>query len=832
MLDSNPLLLQLQDCKAFIVYRLVPRLDGKTDKLPTDVLSGRSDLDAQNPANWMLPAEAQMWADMYGASYGIGLVITEESGFFCLDLDSCREGDTWLPHAASFCARFPGAYVECSISGKGLHVIGRYKGERPDHGTRNKTYRMELYTKLRFIAVTGAMATGSVHTDCTHALNVLARDFFPPHDDTEYGDTLTTAPVAAWSGPADDDELIRRAMRSQSGASVFGGKAAFADLWLANADALARSFPPQTHGQWDGSAADLALANHLAFWTGNHGERMSRLMFRSGLIREKWTIRPGYLVGTINYACGSQKVWYTDAASHKAIPASPGASEAETEPHGVQGGGVHIQMTPTAMSVTLTVPSPPDLTPGAVVHATAAPSREGAGPTTPGARPEVGTHVTVSQQTVLFNGCIYVQDIHQVMMPGGYTLPPEKFDTEFSGYQFLVTIDGQRPAKRAWDAFVHSEVIAFPKVKGMVFDPRLPSHAIVQREDWTYVNSWVPIHIPRTRGDASPFIRHVLKILPMGSDAAILIAYLAACVQYPGYKFQWWPLIQGVEGNGKSLISVLTEMAIGQRYTHWPKSAELGSKFNNAFYGKLLVCVEDVYISEARGSFWEGLKPMITGVRLEIEGKGVDKVTREVCFNGILNTNHKNGIRKTRNDRRICPFYCAQQYESELARDGLDIDYFNWFRAWVYGEGGPIVADYLASYPIPEEWNPATTAIRPPKTSSTEAAITEGFGVAEQEVQEAISQNMPGFRGGWISSVALDRLLAVIGKAGAIPRNKRREVLEALGYSPHPGLVDGRSTVTDTDGSRPRLYVLPDAPGARETNPAAIMLWYQAAQRG
>jgi len=824
MADTSDIRAALQGVRAFILYRLVPTTDAqgrpKLDKVPTSPVTGW-DITPHDPANWMQADEAGMWAEQWGQGYGVGVIISEDvilpggRRLFALDIDKCRDGNSWLPHASAFLGKLEGGGVEVSVSGNGLHVFGTYIGPRPDHGTRNKTYGLELYTRLRFIAVTGLGAVGDPLKDLTRELHKLAADYFPPHDDAEYGDTLTTVPCPEWLGPEDDDELLRRALRSHSAAQVFGGKATFASLFNADERSLSTVFPPQQHGAWDGSAADLALANHLAFWTGNHGERMLRLMLRSRLVREKWE-RPGYLHNTIQRACGSQRQWYRDprqtptnpapsaTASHNAIPASPGASEAETAPHGVQGG-------PAAP------PAPNGWTPDA--------------PAAPGTRPPIGDYLTLEQQLSLFAGCVYIQDIHQVMMPQGHTLSSEKFDAEFSGYTFAVTPDGQRPAKRAWEAFLFSETYPFPKVKGMFFDPRKEPKAVEIRDGFTLINSYVPSIIVRRSGDVSPFLTHLYKLLPLGHDAQILLAYFAACVQHAGEKFQWWPLIQGVEGNGKSTLSYLLEYAIGERYSHWPKSAELGSKFNSAFYGKLLICCEDVYVSEARGSMWETLKPMITSPRLEIEGKGVDKVTRDVCFNGVMNTNHKSAIRKTANDRRIGPFFCAQQRKADLVRDGMTIDYFRKLRSWRLGEGKEIVADFLIRYEIPDEWNPARDCIVCPDTTATKEAITAGLGAAEQEVLEAVAQGTPGFRGGWISSTALDRVLAAIGKGQVLARNKRREMLEAMGYVPHPALPEGRATTFDTDGTRPHLYLLPGTSGFDERNPANVMLWYQGAQK-
>jgi hypothetical protein len=815
----------MQGVRAFIVYRLLPQADGSLDKIPTNPYTGRN-CDPHDPAEWMLPDEAVMWAEQMGREFGVGVVISEHitlpngSRLFCLDLDKCRDGERWLPHAAAFCARFPGSLVECSVSGNGLHVFGTYTGERPEHGVKNKVYKLELYTRLRFIAITGVGAHGSILVDHTRALHALATEFFPPRDDVEYGDTLTEVPVPDWIGPDDDDELLRRALRSHSAGSVFGGKAAFADLFYANAATLAKVFPAYKNTAYDESAADLALANHLAFWTGNNGVRMWRLMYRSNLVRSKWEERAGYLVGTINRACGSQKQWYKDprgvvTPTTQQPPAVETATLYAAGPQGstdaAAGVSFPIPPAPTGSSVP---PAPLTIDGGAQQ------------------RPPVGDYLTLTQQLHLFNGCVYVQDVHQVMLPQGYLLSSERFDAEFSGYTFAVTADGQTPAKKAWDAFVHSQVYNFPKVKGAFFDPRRAPREVMLRDGWTFINSWVPIDIPRARGDVTPYLQHLKRILPLGNDAEILLAYFAAVVQFPGYKFQWWPLIQGVEGNGKTILSDLLESAVGARYTHWPKASEIGSKFNTPFYGKILVLVEDVKISEARESLWETLKPMITGRRLEIEAKGIDKVMREVCFNGVLNTNHKNGIRKTRNDRRICPFFCAQQHESDLARDGLTEEYFNGLRDWIANGGRELVAEFLASYPIPDQWNPVTKAIRAPKTTATEEAITAGLGSVEQEILEAIDQGRPGFKGGWVSSTALDVLLAQLGKGTTIPRNKRRELLESLGYTLHPALPNGRSTVNDTDGNRPLLYIKPGTPGFENTDGGQIMGWFQHAQRG
>jgi Family of unknown function (DUF5906) len=837
----------LQGIALFILYRLEPRADGKLDKIPTSPLHG-CNIDAGDSREWMTPEEASFWAEQFNlqpmpagvTGYGVGVVITDTvvlpngRRLFCLDIDKCRDGDRWAPHASAFLAKLAGGGTEVSISNLGLHQFGTYAGDRPAHGTRNKTYGLELYTGSRFIATTGTGAVGDPLADLTAELHSLIRDYFPPHEEIDYGGQLTVRPVPEWSGPTDDDELLRRAMRSFGTRQVWGGRASFADIFSANVAVLSRVFPPQQYGVYDASAADQALANHLAFWTGNHGERIFVLMQRSGLVRDKWS-RPDYLHRTIQNACGTQHEWYKgtqgmstpdqglDLTQPVAALNAPQAG-APPAPVQVSNGSApqlservvlgHDEEQDLAWSRASNNALPP---PPANMAAIAWP-------------PNVGDLLILPQQQRMFEGCVYVEDINQVMMPDGQTLNAERFDARFSGFEFSIRADGTKPAKRAWETFVFSELYQFPKVNEMFFDPRVPPKTIIEKDHRTAINSYVPSIIVRKQGDISPFLTHLYKLLPHGNDAQILLAYFAACVQYPGEKFQWWPLIQGVEGNGKTTLSYLLEYAVGERYVHWPKASELGNRFNAALYGKLLICCEDVQISEQRGSLWETLKPMITGVKLEIEAKGVNKVTREVCFNGVMNSNHKNAIRKTANDRRICPFFCAQQTKEELARDGMAKDYFKALRSWRLGEGRPIVADYLLRFEIPDQWNPTLDCHVAPDTTATREAINVGLGAAEQEVMEAIGQGLPGFRGGWVSSSALDRLLAAIGKGGAIPRNRRRELLEGLGYRPHPALPDGRAPSPDHDGSRPVLYVQATSAALGEASPTRVMELYQQAQ--
>lgn len=775
-----PGLAAMRAVNQWIVYSLAPSQTrpGKTDKRPLHYSTGKP-TGVNDPSSWTDVQTAAAAAQRWGAGHGIGFCFTEAAGFWFVDLDSCYAAGAWSPLAQQVCSISAGACVEVSSSGNGLHVFGR--GPVPAHASKNAEHHAELYHTDRFVAVSGLNLVGDCNTDHTAAMSWFAQTYFPPREHLGAA-ALDDGPCEGWSGPEDDEELLRRALQSKSAASTFGGKASFADLWHADADVLARSYP-DANGErgYDASSADAALAQMLAFWTGKDAQRVERLMRQSDLAREKWDSREDYLPRTIAVACGQQR----DVLRDKRPEPGPSATATHAAP---------------------------------TMH------------------PVVGeTFLNPSAQAELFKGCVYIVEAHRVLVPGGRLLKPEQFNAAFGGYTFAMDARNERTCRKAFEAFTESQVLRGPKADGTCFKPRLPYGAIVTDAGRTRANTYWPVEVPRVKGDASPFLNHLAKLLPDERDRKICLYYMAACVQHQGTKFQWAIVLQGVEGNGKTLLSRCVAEAIGRRYMHWPKASKLGKDFNAWMVGKTFFAVEDIHTNE-NVDVIEALKPMITGGDgLEIEAKGIDQVSAEICGNFMFNTNHPNGIRKTKNDRRFCWLGTSQQTVEDLARDGMDGDYMRSIYHWLKHEDGyAIVSEFLWSLEIPDEFNPATGCQRAPGTTSTNAAIEAGLGRVEQEILAATERDEPGFMGGWISSLAVDRLLDRMGKAGAVPRSRRGELLRELGYVPHPALATNNGQMhhaSPVDGARkPKLYVRADHVTLQISKPADVGRAYLVAQ--
>ena len=209
----------------FIVYKLVPRGDtGKMDKLPVDWRNGRV-ADSQDPS---------IWTDYDTAyAYGkglVGFVFTDHDPFWFLDIDDCLLPSGWSPLAQELCALLPGAAIEVSQSGKGLHAFGT--GAVPKHACRGEAgLGLEFYHTGRFVALGNRQGiVGDCLTDCTVGVAKMVERYFNRLP-TELPDVeWSEAPTSEWRGSVEDEELIRRACAAKSASGVFGSRATFAQL--------------------------------------------------------------------------------------------------------------------------------------------------------------------------------------------------------------------------------------------------------------------------------------------------------------------------------------------------------------------------------------------------------------------------------------------------------------------------------------------------------------------------------------------------------------------------------------------------------------------------
>lgn len=244
---------------------------------------------------------------------GIGFMFSN-SPYFGVDIDGVRdEIERYKAGEDTIIAEFVDtlqSYTELSRSGNGIHIICR--GKLPPSGRRKGN--VEMYENGRFFVMTGNVAAEYADiSDCTEAIKVLHEKYIGGGTSPSSSPALPPAELALT-----DSELLDRAKNAKNGAK------------------FARLYAGDISGYTSQSEADMALCNHLAYWTGCDAERMDRMFRGSGLFREKWLREQSgttYGALTIQKAILDCRNVYTPGASGESYALRIGAeSDADTAP--------------------------------------------------------------------------------------------------------------------------------------------------------------------------------------------------------------------------------------------------------------------------------------------------------------------------------------------------------------------------------------------------------------------------------------------------------------------------------------------------------------------
>lgn len=605
----------------------------------------------------------------------LGYWLREGSGLFFLDLDECVDPATGAlsPDAARIAAPFvqAGCFFESSSSGRGAHIIGRYTGNLPAHSNRRPTvHKYEFYTRDRGIALNLTRAVGSSSVDVTAAVLAMLPETFPPRAVT------VTLPVGQrrpeWRGPEDDDELIRRALSATgSAAARFGGKASFADLWEGRVEA--------------NSEADMALASHLAFWTGCDVDRIERLMRRSALARPKWNEHRTYLRDiTITHACSTTANVYKEPERKDMVTAVLGAP-GDVDWHQVtkdtiatiNNTGTFEELTDKVLP-TLGTLALPHIHAERVVSALKErfsifnvnmPIGKLRSIVTP---PTVGTLVT-SDPPAWFAGFCYVKAKDKFYnITNGSEYSAEGFRTEYARYmpfkQNGTREDPVQWARERWNIVTVDDLWYRPDMD-QFFD-----YAGLQ-----YVNRFIHSTMPtvaepseQCRMCIQAFQNHLYLLCGQRDWLYILLLqWLAYNVQNPGRKIRWSPLIKGVGGDGKSIVGDLIFAVMGEANVKMTSPATLSNSggFTDWATGAAVNFIEEIRLEgKEKRKLYNAMKIFIGDRRIELNRKGRAAGNTLVNItNHWANTNYGDAVPVDDDERRWCIIFTPYSHILEAA---------------------------------------------------------------------------------------------------------------------------------------------------------------------
>lgn len=392
-----------------------------------------------------------------------------------------------------------------------------------------------------------------------------------------------------------------------------------------------------------------------------------------------------------------------------------------------------------------------------------------------------GEYLTHIEQQEWFKGCVFVINLGMIVDKSARFLNSTQFNAKYGGKKFIIDGNG-KTINEAWQAATRSTLWTIPKVDHIRFLPSRPYGEVITDDlGRAGINMYRPAIIERVPGDVTPFLAHMQALLPDPNDQKIILDYLAHNVKYPGYKIPWAFVIQSTEGAGKGVIKKVISHCMGASYVYYPNAKELtnsGSQFNAWMRNKLFILADEIKVDDRRDLI-EVLKPMISENRIEVQSKGVDQGLEDNFANWGFFTNYKDAVPVSKNGRRYAVFFSPLQRAEDLELRQMGAYYFKALYDWLDNGGCAAVADWLMNYPIERGAIP----MRAPQTTSWQEAVVVSRTPLERVIYEALEDNSDGFKGGWISSLAVLRRARESGAFNRMPNLQViSQCLESMGY--------------------------------------------------
>lgn len=276
---TNAIPSTLRELDQWLIWRYETNSKGKPTKVPYQAAHPARKASSMDPSQWSDYATAVRETN----ADGIGFVFTAATGMTGIDLDACIDPDTGeMEKWARRIVEQMDTYTEISPSGWGVKMW--VYATAPANTKRNvqpklppwphgKERAIEMYDRGRYFTVTGEQWPGTPNTinERQDVLDALYAHYWPEEKESDQ------PPAPRNPNTLEDAELLRIAFRSRNG------------------DAIRRLYELGDIANYAGdeSSADLALCNHLAFYTGNDPQRMDRLFRSSALMRPKWDEKRG-----------------------------------------------------------------------------------------------------------------------------------------------------------------------------------------------------------------------------------------------------------------------------------------------------------------------------------------------------------------------------------------------------------------------------------------------------------------------------------------------------------------------------------------------------------
>jgi hypothetical protein len=253
---------------------------------------------------------------------------------------------------------------------------------------------------------------------------------------------------------------------------------------------------------------------------------------------------------------------------------------------------------------------------------------------------------------------------------------------------------------------------------------------------------------------------------------------MAYCVQNPGVKIRWAPLIKGIEGDGKSVLGNLMMGVMGMANVGIVSPSVLATGFTSWAAGRCVNVLEEIrMVGHNRHDVLNTIKPYITNDQVTIHPKGVNEYVAPNTVNYIAFTNHHDALPLEDTDRRWWVQFTPFTDQEEL-RQVADSNYFSRLFESIANHA-PGLRKWLLEYVPVEAFNPKGQA---PTSFAKNQMIGLNTSDEFETIKTLLDEGGFGFSKEIFSSKHLTTAMSFVEDA-EVPKGKAlNKMLMKLGY--------------------------------------------------
>lgn len=233
-----------------------------------------------------------------------------------------------------------------------------------------------------------------------------------------------------------------------------------------------------------------------------------------------------------------------------------------------------------------------------------------------------------------------------------------------------------------------------------------------------------------TTEDIATLAQHLMYL--SGDDAVgvtFFLCWLAQLYQTPEIKMPTAILLYSKYGRvGKNLLYRLLSKVFGRPLVANATGKQLQKNFDDAIEHVRILFINELARHEKVDGY-ENFKSQISEEDVQFEGKGrASKRIRNITHY-VVTTNHADALPLMEKDGRICVLQCLAERRSD--------QYYKELIDWIDGPGAGALAQILATWQFPKDWDPYAPVPQTAATRAMQKASRDELEVLLAELVEA-----------------------------------------------------------------------------------------------